>query len=84
MMSTPRQFPHHVWRLGPNPARWQQELARHQQAQPVFAIISGVSGGAWTPIMTIASEKQYPVSFPIPLPWTRNGRRTGHFTFPEG
>jgi hypothetical protein len=59
-----RRWQHHVWRLGADPRRWQQELTRHQQEQPVFAVISGVSGGAWTPIHDYCERQGMPCIFP--------------------
>jgi hypothetical protein len=58
-----RPWQHHVWRLGADPAKWEQELARLQQEQPVFAIISGVSGGAWTPVHDYCEREGVPCVF---------------------
>jgi hypothetical protein len=74
-----RPWQHHVWRLGADPARWQQELARHQQAQPVFAIISGVSGGAWTPIHDYCEREAMPCVFPNTA--AVDAKRASHWSF---
>jgi hypothetical protein len=59
-----RPWQHHVWQLGADPARWQEELAEHQRRQPVFAAISGVSGGAWTPIHQFCERSGMPCVLP--------------------
>ena len=60
----PRPWQHHVWQLGANPALWQQELAQFQRQQPVFAVVSGVSGGAWTPIHQFCEREKMPCVLP--------------------
>lgn len=60
----PRPWQHHVWQLGPDPARWQDELAQHQRRQPVFAIVSGISGGTWTPIHQFCEREKVPCVLP--------------------
>jgi hypothetical protein len=75
----PRPWQHHVWRLGPDPARWQQELARHQRTQPVFAIISGISGGAWTPIHDYCEREAIPCVFPNTA--SVDAERASHWSF---
>ena len=60
----PRPWQHHVWQLGANPALWQQELAQFQRQQPVFAVVSGVSGGAWTPIHQFCEKEKLPCVLP--------------------
>jgi hypothetical protein len=55
---------HHVWQLGANPALWPQELAQHQRKQPVFAVISGISGGTWTPIHQFCEQNNLPCVLP--------------------
>lgn len=60
----PRPWQHHVWQLGANPARWPQELAAHQHRQPVFAVVSGSSGGAWTPIHQFCEQQNMPCVLP--------------------
>ena len=60
----PRPWQHHVWQLGADPALWQQELAKFQRQQPVFAVVSGVSGGAWTPIHQFCEKEKMPCVLP--------------------
>jgi hypothetical protein len=60
----PRPWRHHVWQLGANPALWPQELAQHQRKQPVFAVVSGVSGGSWTLIHQFCEQNKLPCVLP--------------------
>ncbi|MBG6073205.1 MULTISPECIES: c-type cytochrome [unclassified Polaromonas] len=60
----PRPWQHHVWQLGADPALWPQELATLQRQQPVFAVISGVSGGSWTPIHQFCEREMMPCVLP--------------------
>ena len=60
----PRPWQHHVWQLGSDPALWPQELAQHQRQQAVFAVVSGVSGGAWTPIHQFCEREKMPCVLP--------------------
>jgi hypothetical protein len=59
-----RPWQHHVWQLGADPALWPQELAQHQRQQPVFAVVSGVSGGAWSPIHQFCEQEKIPCVLP--------------------
>jgi cytochrome c553 len=59
-----RPWQHHVWQLGADPAQWPQELAQHQRRQPVFAVVSGVSGGSWTPIHQFCEREKMPCVLP--------------------
>jgi hypothetical protein len=74
-----RRWQHHVWRLGPDPARWEQELARLQREQPVFAVISGASGGAWTPIHDYCEREGIPCVFPNTA--AVDAERESHWSF---
>jgi hypothetical protein len=60
----PRPWKHHVWQLGDNPALWPQELAEHQRKQPVFAVVSGASGGTWTPVHQFCEQNKLPCILP--------------------
>ncbi len=61
---SPRPWLHHVWQLGTDPAHWPQELARYQKQQPVFAVVSGASGGSWTPIHQFCEREKIPCVLP--------------------
>jgi hypothetical protein len=60
----PLPWKHHVWQLGTDPALWPQELAQYQRKQPVFAVVSGASGGTWTPIHQFCEQNQLPCILP--------------------
>lgn len=72
----------HRWTLGADPARWSAELQALQQAQPVFALISGLTGpdgrGAWQPVQQHCEREGLPCLLPQgpsiddrqPLRWT--------------
>jgi hypothetical protein len=59
-----RPWQHHVWQLGSDPALWPQELAQYQRQQSVFAVLSGTSGGAWTPIHQFCEQQKLPCVLP--------------------
>jgi len=58
----------HRWTLGSDPAQWQAELARLEQAQPVFALLSGTTGptgrGAWQSIQRHCEQTGLPCILP--------------------
>lgn len=58
----------HRWTLGPDPSRWAAELAEWQRRQPVFAVISGITGtqgrGAWQPIQQYCEREGLPCLLP--------------------
>ncbi|WP_309678353.1 hypothetical protein [Polaromonas sp.] len=60
----PQPWQHHVWQLGADPALWPQELAQLQRQQPVFAVVSGISGGSWTPIHQFCEREKMPCVLP--------------------
>jgi hypothetical protein len=62
--ASPKPWQHHVWRLGADPARWPQELAQYQKQQPVFAVVSGISGGGWTPVHQFCEREGIPCVLP--------------------
>ena len=62
--ASPRPWQHHVWLLGADPARWPQELLQYQKQQPVFAVVSGISGGGWTPIHQFCEREKIPCVLP--------------------
>lgn len=62
--ASPRPWQHHVWQLGADPAQWPQELAQHHKRQPVFAVVSGISGGSWTPIHQFCEREKIPCVLP--------------------
>lgn len=72
----------HEWTLGPDPHRWADELATWQQRQPVFALVSGITGpagrGPWQPLQAHCERERMPCLLPhtaaiddeLPSHWT--------------
>lgn len=72
----------HEWTLGADPTRWADELAAWQQRQPVFALISGITGpagrGPWQPLQAHCERERLPCLLPhtaaiddaVPSHWT--------------
>lgn len=58
----------HRWQLGTDPARWPTELDTLQREQPVFAIVSGITGptgrGPWQPIQQHCERDALPCVLP--------------------
>jgi len=64
-----RQWQLHVWDLTGAPETWAAQLAAYEQRQPVFALLSGVSDGAWAPVQAFCERRQVPCWFPtVDLP----------------
>lgn len=67
--SPPPRWRLHRWTLGPDPARWAAELADWQRREPVFAVISGLTGpdgrGAWQPIHRFCEAEGLPCVLPL-------------------
>ncbi len=54
-----------VWRLHGDPASWPAQLDAYYREQPVFAVLSGMVQGAWTPIQRFCHQHEVPCLFPI-------------------
>lgn len=58
----------HRWQLGADPARWPAELDALQHEQPVFALVSGITGptgrGAWQAIQQHCERRALPCVLP--------------------
>jgi hypothetical protein len=74
-----RPWQHHVWQLGADPALWPQEMAQHQRRQPVFALVSGISGGAWSPIHQFCEREKMPCVLPNTA--AVDDRQASHWSF---
>lgn len=59
-----RQWRLHVWELHGPPETWQEQLMRHYQGQPVFAVVSGLIQGPWRPIGMFCYANILPCIFP--------------------
>jgi hypothetical protein len=68
---TYRSWELHVWELRGPPESWGAQLAGYEQRQPVFALLSGISDGAWAPVREFCEERRVPCWFPtVDLPVT--------------
>jgi len=59
-----RRWQLHVWELEGPPDSWEQQLIAHQQAEPVFAIVSGLAGKTWAPVHHFCEAQGIPCLFP--------------------
>ena len=64
----------HVWELTGTPDTWEAQLHTRLQADPVFAVISGVGGSNWAPIHRFCEHDRVPCLFPnVQLPVVAEG-----------
>src|SRR5262245_27427442 len=54
----------HVWELAGPPDTWATQLEAKYQAEPVFALISGVGSDVWHPVHRFAQAQRIPSLFP--------------------
>ncbi len=59
-----RQWRLHVWELRGPAATWPEQLAAYYQAQPVFAVLSGLGVGSWRPVHGFCETAGIPCLFP--------------------
>lgn len=54
-----------VWELKGPPETWRKQLAAYYAANPVFAVLSGISNSDWQPIHDFCESERLPCLFPI-------------------
>lgn len=54
----------HEWTLQGAPGEWAAQLAEQYRRQPVFAVVSGLGDGDWTPVHEFAERVRVPVILP--------------------
>lgn len=59
-----RHFRLLVWRLHGPPATWREQLEHAYRRTPVFALVSGLTGGDWAPIHAFCEAQALPCLFP--------------------
>jgi cytochrome c553 len=69
-----RKWRLHVWELTGKPDTWEAQLRARFQAEPVFAVISGVGGRDWAPVHRFCQRESVPCLFPnVQLPVVAEG-----------
>jgi hypothetical protein len=69
MFRVTRHWELHVWELSGPPSGWAEQLQRNFAREPVFAVISGLGGGDWSPIHDFCEARQVPCLLPnVDLP----------------
>jgi hypothetical protein len=64
MFMVHRQWKLHVWELIGPEAGWQEQLERHLEREPVFAVVSGLGGKNWAPVHAFCERAALPCLFP--------------------
>ncbi len=58
-----------VWELKGEPETWAEQLSEYYRREPVFAVISGVSNGTWSPVSKFCQQEKIPCLLPsVALP----------------
>ncbi len=71
VLGTERKWVLHVWELQGTPDTWTAQLNEKLKAEPVFALLSGVSDSTWEPVHNFCESNHIPCWFPsVPLPVT--------------
>ncbi|MHB8726457.1 MAG: c-type cytochrome [Casimicrobiaceae bacterium] len=69
-----RRWQLHVWTLAGAPETWDAQLRAKLRAEPVMAVISGISGRTWEPVHRFCEQQQLPCLLPnVDLPVLRDG-----------
>lgn len=55
----------HVWQLEGDGDSWNEQLQRHQQERPVFAMINALVAGPWAPVAQFCDTQRLPCLFPL-------------------
>lgn len=67
-VSARRNWVVHAWQLTGDAETWGAQLRRLYQANPVFAVIGGVSAGEWKPVHGFCEAERLPCIFPHVVP----------------
>ena len=72
VLKTERKWVLDVWELKGAPQTWAAQLDEFYRLQPVFALVSGLSGSTWEPVHNFCEREQIPCWFPsVDLPSSR-------------
>ncbi len=73
----------HIWELNGPPKTWTDQLRKRYAEQPVFAMVSGLVSGPWSPVAAFCNESRVPCVFPnteLPKPDTADYDQTLYFS----
>jgi len=59
-----RKWVLHVWELRGPQSTWRSQLEALYDRQPVFALVSGITTGAWQPVHAFCEQGEIPCLFP--------------------
>jgi hypothetical protein len=69
-----RRWQLHVWTLTGAPDTWEAQLRAKLRAEPVMAVVSGISGRTWEPVHRFCEQEQLPCLLPnVDLPVAHEG-----------
>jgi hypothetical protein len=69
-----RRWQLHVWTLTGAPETWIAQLRAKLLAEPVMAVVSGISGRTWAPVHRFCEQEQIPCLLPnVDLPVVHDG-----------
>lgn len=54
-----------TWHLSGSPVTWAEQLDQYHTRNPVFAVLSGISGSEWNPVARFCEAHELPCVFPI-------------------
>ncbi len=81
VLGTERNWTLDIWELKGEPETWAAQLDALYQANPVFALVSGLSDGTWEPVHDFCERHQVPQWFPtVPLPVQKPGKYSLYFS----
>ena len=73
VLGTERKWILHEWNLRGAPETWGAQLEKYYREQPVFAMLSGLSGSTWQPVHDFCEKSRVPCWFPsVDLPVESN------------
>lgn len=61
---TTRNWTLTLWELNGAPETWAEQLTAYYQREPVFAVVSGLSGTTWEPVDRFCQQSKLPCLFP--------------------
>lgn len=64
VLGTERFWELDVWQLEGRPDQWPAQLSRLYAKQPVFALVSGLGQGTWSPVHQFCERQSVPCWFP--------------------